>query len=70
MKRNYIGNLSLHLTIKLFILWWLIIFLIFDITMTYFLNSHFSFLMCDKQSVMISKVHNESILFLKLYHNF
>ncbi len=32
--------------------------------MTYFLNPHFLFSMCDKHSVIISKVHNESI-FLK-----
>jgi hypothetical protein len=37
----------------------------FDITMTYFLSPHFSFLVCDKHSVIISKVHNESILFFK-----
>ncbi len=38
--------------------------------MTYFLSPHFSFSMCDKHNVIISKVHNESILFLKLIHNF
>jgi hypothetical protein len=38
----------------------------FDITMTYFLNPHFSFSVCDKHSVIISKVHNESIRSLKL----
>jgi hypothetical protein len=42
----------------------------FDITMTYFLRAHFSFFVCDKHSVIISKVYNESILFLKLIHNF
>jgi hypothetical protein len=42
----------------------------FDITMTYFLSPQFSFFVCDKHSVIISKVHNESILFLKLIHNF
>jgi len=42
----------------------------FDITMTYFLNPQFSFFVCDKHNVIISKVHNESILFLKLIHNF
>ncbi len=41
----------------------------FDITMTYFLNPHFSFSVCDKHSVIISKVHNESISFLKLMKN-
>jgi hypothetical protein len=35
-----------------------------DIIVTYFLNPQFSFSMCDKHSVIISKVHNESILFL------
>jgi hypothetical protein len=29
----------------------------FDITMTYFLSSHFSFYLHDKHSVIISKVH-------------
>jgi hypothetical protein len=41
-----------------------------DITMTYFLSPQFSFYVCDKHSVIISKVHNESIFFLKLIHNF
>jgi hypothetical protein len=58
----------MHLTIKLFILWWLIFY--FDITMTSFLNPHFPFFMCDKHSVIISKVHNESILFLNSSINF
>jgi hypothetical protein len=39
------------------------LFFNFDITMTYFLNSYFSFFMCDKYNVINSKVHNESILF-------
>ncbi len=60
----------MHLTIKLFILWWPLFYFNFDITMTYFVNPKFSFSMCDKHSVIISKVHNESILFLKLIHNF
>jgi hypothetical protein len=34
----------------------------FDITMTFFLSPHFSFSMCDKHNVIISKVHKESIL--------
>jgi hypothetical protein len=38
----------------------------FDITMTYFLSPHFSFSMCDKHSVINSKVHNESILEYKV----
>jgi hypothetical protein len=43
----------------------------FDITKTHFkVNSHFSVSLCDKHNVIISKVHNESILFLKLIHNF
>jgi hypothetical protein len=57
----------MHLTIKLFILQWPIFIFNFDITMTYFLNPHFSFSMCDKHSVVISKTHNESILFLKTH---
>jgi hypothetical protein len=39
----------------------------FDITMTYFLSPHFSFFVCDKHSVIISKVHNESIFFLEIH---
>jgi len=42
----------------------------FDITMTYFLNPQFSFFVCDKHSVTISKVHNESIYKKKFIHNF
>jgi hypothetical protein len=42
----------------------------FDITMKYFLSPHFSFSMCDKHNVIISKVHTESILLFKLIHNF
>jgi len=38
----------------------------FDITMTYFLSPHFSFSMCDKHSVINSKVHNKSILEYKV----
>jgi hypothetical protein len=37
----------------------------FDITLTYFLSSHFSFFLCDKCSVVISKVHYKSIIFLE-----
>jgi hypothetical protein len=57
----------MHLTIKLFILWWPIFYFNFDIIMTYFLSPQFSFCMCDKHNVIISKVHNESI-FLKKIH--
>jgi hypothetical protein len=32
----------------------------------YFLSSHFSFSLCDKHSVVISKVHYESIIFSML----
>ncbi len=69
-ENNYIGKFSMHLTIKLLILWWPIFIFIFDITMTYFLSPHFSFFVCDKHNVIISKVHNESILFLKFINNF
>jgi hypothetical protein len=57
----------MHLTIKLFNLWWP--FSLFYIIMTFFLAHIFHFL-CAKHSVIISKLHNESILFLKLIHNF
>jgi hypothetical protein len=67
MKKNYIGKISMHLTIKLFILWWLFFNFNFDITMTYFLSPHFSFFVCDKHSVIISKVHNESNFFIETH---
>jgi hypothetical protein len=72
MKRNYIGKLSMHPIIKLFILWGSIFYFNIDITMTYFLSPHFSFSMYDKHKlVIISKVHNiESNFFLKLIHKF
>ncbi len=49
----------------------------FDITMSCFLSPHINF-MCDKDSVIISKVHDESIflynslfnmVFVKVYYN-
>jgi hypothetical protein len=55
---------SMHFTNKIFILW-CFIFLFwhyFDI----FLSSHFSFILCDKRSVVISKVHYESTIFLEI----
>ncbi len=60
----------MHVTIKLFILWRPIFYFNFDITITYFLNPHLSFFMCDKHNIINSKVHNESIFLLKLIHNF
>jgi hypothetical protein len=42
----------------------------FDITLTYFLNPHFSFFVCDKCSIVISKVHYESIIFLEFINFF
>jgi len=33
-----------------------------DITLTFFLSPHFSFFLCDKRSVVISKVHYKSII--------
>jgi hypothetical protein len=60
----------MHLTIKLFILWWPILFFLFFHYYDIFLSPRFSFSMCDKHNVSISKVHNESIIFLKLIHNF
>jgi hypothetical protein len=40
----------------------------FEIIMTYLLCPHFSFYLCDKLNVIISKVHYESILFFKIIH--
>ncbi len=51
----------MHLIIKLFIYGGLFCNFNFDISMTYVLNPHFSFSICDKHKVIISKVHNESI---------
>ncbi len=59
----------MHFIIKLFIYGGVFLNLNVDITMTYFLSPHFSFSMCDKHKVIISKVHNESILLLKFIHN-
>ncbi len=52
-------KVSMHIAFKLFIGWCFIFN--FDITMTYFLSSHFSFYVCDKCNVIGSKVHYESI---------
>ncbi len=45
-------------------------FLNFDTTSMYFLNPHFSFFLCDRCNVVISKVHYESIVFLKFIQMF
>jgi len=37
----------------------------FHITLMYFLSPHFSFSLCDKLNVVMSKVHYESIIFLE-----
>jgi hypothetical protein len=42
----------------------------FDTTLMYFLNPHFSFSLCDNRSVVISKVHYESIIFLEFIQKF
>jgi hypothetical protein len=42
----------------------------FDITLTYFLSSHFSFSLCGKHSVAISKVHYKIIIFLEFIQIF
>jgi hypothetical protein len=68
-KKNYWKNFNASYT-------WFIHFMVpcfffyFFNYYEFFLSPHFSFLMCDKHNVIISKVHNESILFLKLIHTF
>jgi hypothetical protein len=42
----------------------LLLLLLFILTLL-FLSPHFSFLMCDKHNVVISKVHYEFIIFLE-----
>jgi hypothetical protein len=42
----------------------------FDIILTLFLSPHFSFSLWDKCSVIISKVHYKSIMFLEFIQNF
>ncbi len=41
------------------------LFFNFDTTLKLFFSPHFSFFLCDKQNVVISKVHYESIIFLE-----
>jgi hypothetical protein len=41
-----------------------------DTTLTYFSSPHFLFFRCDKCSVVISKVHYESIIFSKFIQFF
>jgi hypothetical protein len=42
----------------------------FDTTLTYFLSPHFSFSLCDKCSVVISKLHYKFIIFLEFIQFF
>jgi hypothetical protein len=46
------------------------LFFIFDIMLTYFLSPDFSFSLCDRCSLIILKVHYESIIFLEFIQNF
>jgi hypothetical protein len=38
--------------------------------LSYFLILNFSFFLCDKHNVVISKVHYESIIFLEFIQNY
>jgi hypothetical protein len=38
--------------------------------MTYFMSLHFSFFLCERRSVVISKVYYKSIIFLEFIQNF
>jgi hypothetical protein len=69
MKKYILENFQCILQLKYSIYDGLFLIFNFDITITYFWIHIFHFL-CDKHSVIISKVHNESILFLKLIHKF
>jgi hypothetical protein len=65
IKNIYIRKLSMHFSLIIFSFDDVLFFnFYFDITLTYFLNPHFSFFLCDKHSVVISKVHYKSIIFL------
>jgi hypothetical protein len=67
-KKTYIRKISMHF-INQFFIWWCFIFY-FDTTLMYFLSPHFSFSLCDKCNVVISKVHYESRIFLKFIQFF
>ncbi len=59
----YIGKISLHLILKLFIWWWFF-FSFFWHEYYIFLSPHFSLSLCDKHNVIISKVYYESIFLI------
>jgi hypothetical protein len=61
---HFINQLLHHLMMFYFFIFY------FDTTLMYFLNPHFSFSLCDKRNVVISKVHYESIIFLKFVQIF
>jgi hypothetical protein len=61
-EKDYIEIISMHFIIKLFILWWLFLKFKFWYYNDIFLNPHFSFFFLQTYNVIISKVHNESIL--------
>lgn len=70
-KKICIGKVSIHLVLKFLINDdGFFNFFNFDTTMTYFWNSHFSLSLHGKHNVNISKVHYESIMFLKFIHDF
>ncbi len=69
MKKKLLENFEFILQLNYSFYCGLVFFQNFDITM-YFLSPHFSFFVCDKHNVIISKVHNEYTLFLKHIHNF
>jgi len=70
IRKIYVRKISMHYIIifsfdnALFTLFY------FDTTLMYFLNSHFSFFLCDKCIVVISKVHYKSIIFLEFIQFF
>jgi hypothetical protein len=65
IKNIYIRKVSMHFKKNSSFDDALFYFIYFDTTLTYFLNPHFSFFMCDKRNVVISKVHYKSISFLE-----
>jgi hypothetical protein len=66
-KNIHIRKVSMHFTNK-FSFHNVLFYFYFDIPLTLFLSPHFSFFWCDKHSVVISKIHYKSIIFLGFIH--
>jgi hypothetical protein len=66
IRFTYIKKVSMYLIFTLLILCGIIFIFNFDTTTSCFLSPHINF-MCDKDSVIISKVHYESFFFLIIH---